>query len=259
MLALVIDDDVRLRKALCEEIRRQRVFEQVLATGLTSEGANRLQQYSPDVVFLDLAVGRRFDMLACRGIPPVIVPLSSDDEASIRELRSVGVTAWMKPEVFSELDHILIHAQWRQHDASLRWKEWIEVARHIAGADTRPVSRVCAFDGDQQVLVDLAEVLAGRTTGRATELAITDRVVQTPYPLELISDQRFRELFRGRVVISRKTLLKGVFALVRLYTHALRSSRTLRGRLITDMTFGATIVDKRACSGGVHHARRHRK
>jgi FeoA domain len=44
-------------------------------------------------------------------VPPAIVFLSADDHAMIRELHSVGLNAWTKPEVFDELDAILRWAE----------------------------------------------------------------------------------------------------------------------------------------------------
>jgi hypothetical protein len=251
MFALVIDDDVRVRQALSEELRRRIGYAEVESAGAGPELIQQLHHRRPEVLFFDLALCSRFEMLALGVVPPAIVPLSSSDHPAIRELQSVGLSAWMKPEVFSELDGILARATTTQHDTARLWREWALVARQIGSGEA---SRLAAFHRDQPILIELHEVLAGRTSNGVTELALASRIVHTPYPLDLISKQVSRELSDGRAMISRRSPIRGLLALARLCLKGLPFPRISARSMI-----GATIVDNRDCACGLQHARRNRK
>lgn len=92
----------------------------------------------------------------------------------------------------------------------------MQVARTFGNRNRTPANRVLAFDGDAPTFVALCDVLAGRAVGLGTELALADRIVRTPYPLDLICGGVFRVLLRGRAVMARHQRLKGVLALARL-------------------------------------------
>jgi hypothetical protein len=254
VVVFVIDDDVRVRQALCEELRSRVGHDQVQGAGFGAEVTERTQQLKPEVLFLDLSSGSRFEMTAYPGVPPAVVALSSNDHATIRELQSLGLNAWMKPEVFLKLDEILLRAARLQHYTDRLWDEWIHIARRVGN---RMASHVLAFDGPEQLLVAPCEVLAGKTSGRLTELALASRVVRTPYPLDLISNGCWYDFFRCRAVIARHAPLRGVLALLRLYLHTFRISRL--SAAVAKRVLGATIVDNRDYSGGFEHAPRNRK
>src|ERR1051325_10453350 len=111
MLALVIDDDACVRHALSDEIRAQPDNHHVLDTNCSVEASRALQEWHPEVLFLDLSCAGRIDLRSYRALPPAIVILSASNQASVRGLRQAGLSAWMKPEVFSHLPEILLWAK----------------------------------------------------------------------------------------------------------------------------------------------------
>lgn len=189
MLAFVIDNDIRVRQALCDELRRRLVLGGVEGTCSGPHVTERLQELKPDLVFLDLSAAGRVDIQLRSAVPPAIVFLSADDHAMLRELHSLGLNALTKPEVFDELDAILCWAERLCSNPDRLWDQWTQAAGRIGTRHSADGSKVLAFDGNSEVLIDGREILAVRSIGRMTELALTDRIVLSPYPISFLKAQ----------------------------------------------------------------------
>jgi hypothetical protein len=189
VFAFVIDDDICVRQALCEELRGRLGFGSVDGTGSGPHVTERLQDLKPDLLFLDFSAAGQVNTQVRFAAPPVLVILSADDHTMIRELRSLGLNAWTKPEVFDELEAILRRAEHLRSDPDRLWDQWALAADRIGTPHSSVGSKVLAFDGNHQVLVDARYVLAARSSGRMTALALADRIVFSPYPLNILKDQ----------------------------------------------------------------------
>lgn len=71
LFVFVIDDDVRVRQALCEELRRRLGFAEVDGAGFTAEVIEQIQLLRPEVLFVDLSGGSRLEMIAYCGVLPL--------------------------------------------------------------------------------------------------------------------------------------------------------------------------------------------
>ena len=66
MLALVVDDDARIRHALSDEIRTQPDHHRVLEADCSLDASRVLEELRPEVLFVDLSCAGRIDLQSCR-------------------------------------------------------------------------------------------------------------------------------------------------------------------------------------------------
>jgi AmiR/NasT family two-component response regulator len=220
VFAFVIDNDIRVRQALCDELRRRLVLGGVDGTGSGPHVTERLQELKPDLLFLDLSAAGQIEIQLRSAPPPAIVFLSADDHAMIRELHSLGLTAWTKPEVFDELDAILRWAERLRSNPDRLWDEWTQAASRIGTRHPADGSKVVAFDGNSEVLIDAGEVLAAKSVGRMTELALTDRIVLSPYPISFLKAQLHARGLGRRLLIDARKPWRSLLPVLRLLWRA---------------------------------------
>ena len=220
VFAFVIDNDIRVRQALCDELRRRLVFGGVDGTGSGPHVTERLQELKPDLLFLDLSAAGQIDIHLRFAAPPALVILSADDHAMIRELHSLGLNARTKPEVFDELDDILSWAEELRSDPDRLWDQWAQAADNIGTRHPAAGSRVWAFDGNREVLIDAGDVLAAKSVGRMTELALTDRIVLSPYPISFLKAQLHARGLGRRLLIDARKPWRSLLPVLRLLWRA---------------------------------------
>jgi DNA-binding LytR/AlgR family response regulator len=191
--ALVIDDEVPVRRALGDSLRAQLGAPSVVEIDSSPQAMQILQELRPGVLFIDLSAARRIDLRSYRALPPAIVILSAHDQESVRTLRAAGLNAWMKPEVFAHLPRILRWATAARRQPDGLCAEWAVTLSVLSPGDPRDCSFAVAFDGEQQNRIDCQKLLAATDTGRETRLVLVDKIVRSPHGLDFLA----REL-RGR-------------------------------------------------------------
>jgi len=220
VLAFVIDNDIRVQQALCDELRRRLVLGGVEGTCSGPHVTERLQELKPDLLFLDLSAAGQIEIQLRSALPPAIVFLSADDHAMIRELHSLGLNAWTKPEVFDELDAILRWAERLRSNPDRLWDEWTQAANRIGTRHPADGSKVWAFDGNREVLIDAGDVLAAKSIGRMTELALTDRIVLSLYPISFLKAQLHARGLGRRLLINPHKPWRSLLPALRLLWRA---------------------------------------
>jgi hypothetical protein len=158
--ALVIDDEVPVRRALCDGLRAQLGTPSVVEIDSSPLAMRVLQELRPGVLFMDLAAAQRIDLRVYQALPPTIVILSDCNQESVRTLRAAGLNAWMKPEVSDHLPRILRWATAARHQPDDLCAEWALTLSVLSPDDPRQWSFAVAFDGEQQNLIDCHELLA---------------------------------------------------------------------------------------------------
>ena len=217
MLAFVVDDDVRIRRALCDELRRHLGSGNVAETNFAPDVAERVEEFRPELLFIDLSIAARLDMRARFAVPPALVMLSADNHALIRELRCKGLNAWTKPEVFLEIERILPWAEEMQGSPDRLRDQWVQAAQCFGAVVRCTFSKVCAFDGTAHILISASDVLAARRVGSTTEIALANRIVLSPYPLEFLASHLNGYSWRGRLLLSRTRPWRALISLIRMF------------------------------------------
>jgi len=189
MIALVIDDDARLRHALSDEIRAQLDDHHVLETDCGIQASRALQEFHPEVLFLDLSCAGRIDLRSYRVLPPVIVILSASNHASVRDLRQAGLSAWMKPEIFSHLPEILRWARSVRRQPDSLCEQWALALLQLGYRSAKESPQVLAMGRGGQMLVEGREILAASSAGCRTWIVLADGIVSSPHPLEFLTQQ----------------------------------------------------------------------
>jgi DNA-binding LytR/AlgR family response regulator len=143
------------------------------------------------VLFLDLACAGRVDLRCYRLQPPAIVILSASNQDSVRDLRQAGLSAWMKPEVFSRLPEILRWAMSAQTQPDCLCEQWAITLLQLGYRSAKDSPQVLAFNGEGQILIDGSEVLAASNTGQMTRIVLADRIVNSPHRLDFLAKQLY--------------------------------------------------------------------
>lgn len=219
MVALVIDDDARVRHALSDEIRAQLDNHRVLETDCNVDALRALQEARPEVLFLDLSCAGRIDLRCYRVLPPAIVILSASNQDSVRDLRQAGLSAWMKPEVFSRLSEILRWAGSAQTQPDYLCDQWALTLLQLGYRSAKDTPQVLAFNGEGQMLIDGREILAASSTGYLTRIVLADGIVSSPHGLDFLAKQLHGcGLVRvgNRLLISRAHPWRTLVAFVKL-------------------------------------------
>jgi DNA-binding LytR/AlgR family response regulator len=187
--ALVIDDEVPVRRALCDILRAQLGAKSVVEIDSGPSAMRVLQELRPGVLFVDLSAARRIDLRSYRAVPPALVILSACDQESVRTLHASGLNAWMKPEVFAHLPRILRWATAVRCQPDRLCAEWALTLSALSPADPRNCSFAVTFDGEQQNLIDCQELLAATDAGRKTTLVLVDKIVRSPHGLDFLEGE----------------------------------------------------------------------
>lgn len=189
MLALVVDDDARGRHALSDEIRTQLDHHRVLETDCNLDASRVLKELRPDVLFVDLSCAGRIDLQSCRVLPPAVVILSASDQDAVRDLRVAGISAWMKPEVFSHLPEILLWAETLRGQPDCICEQWALTLLQLGHRSAKDSPQVLAMSGEGQMLVDGREILGASSIGYLTRIVLGDRIVRSPHRLDFLAKQ----------------------------------------------------------------------
>ncbi len=190
MFALLIDDDTHIRRALSDEIREQGDHHRVLQTDCGAQASETLRQLRPEVLLLDLSCAGLVELQSYQLTPPAVVILSATDQESVRALRQAGLSAWMKPEVFSHLPEILRWAERVQTQPDCLCEQWDLILVHLGCRSSKSSPRVLALSSrGGQTLIEGREILAAAGTGGQTRIVLADRIADSPHGLSFLARQ----------------------------------------------------------------------
>ena len=99
MKIIVIDDEVLARSIVKEYLQKHPQLELVAECGDGFEGLKAIQQYDPDLVFLDIQMPKisGFEMLELIEKPPAVIFTTAFDEFAIKAFEAHAVDYLLKP------------------------------------------------------------------------------------------------------------------------------------------------------------------
>lgn len=202
---LIVDDEPIARRVLREELEQ---FDDVHIIGEAEDGPSALaaiQDFSPDLVFLDLQMPGLTGFDVVRGLQPgstipLIVIVTAYDQHAIEAFQTGAIDYLLKPVAQDRL------AQAIERALKLRPRP-AEVAQHFANVSEiaeRAVRRIVARSGDEYLLLNASEVLAFEAEGDLVWIITAKKRYLATQSLKVIQEKLRNSNFRR---IHRKALV----------------------------------------------------
>lgn len=174
MKALIVDNDPSDRAGLilllgnhCPEVKT------VLEAGGVKEARQRLADFQPDILFVDLEMddGTGLDLVrGLRGIPYQVIFITAYNQYAVNAFRLSAVDYLLKPIVPEELRE----AVWRaQHNIHLNQQQAIHALREHLDSRHQDDPRIALREQDAIHLVRKSEILYCQADGVYTVIAMT--------------------------------------------------------------------------------------
>lgn len=112
---VIIDDEPLARSIVKEYLQKNADLELVAECGDGFEGVKAIQQYSPDLIFLDIQMPKinGFEMLELIEQPPAVIFTTAFDEYAIKAFEAHAIDYLLKPFNQERFDKAL--AKWNEH------------------------------------------------------------------------------------------------------------------------------------------------
>ena len=96
---IIIDDEILARSIVKEYLQKHPQLELVAACGDGFEGVKAIQQYQPDLIFLDIQMPKinGFEMLELIEQPPAVIFTTAFDEYAIKAFEAHAIDYLLKP------------------------------------------------------------------------------------------------------------------------------------------------------------------
>jgi two-component system LytT family response regulator len=142
MKVVIIDDEMLARSIVKEYIQRHPQLEIVAECSDGFEGVKAIQQYQPDLIFLDIQMPKinGFEMLELIENRPAVIFTTAFDEYAIKAFESHAIDYLLKPFNQERFDKAI--AKWmeqRSKTLEARTEELLETASHFPSQSSRVV------------------------------------------------------------------------------------------------------------------------
>lgn len=156
MKALIIDDEPLARSIVKEYLQQHADMEVLQECGDGFEGLKAIQQYQPDLIFLDIQMPRinGFEMLELIEKPPAVIFTTAFDEFAIKAFELNAVDYLLKPFSKERFDKALQKSK-QQQPATEKVNAVIETGLQ---ATTIQHSRVVVKDGNKIKIIPAAHI-----------------------------------------------------------------------------------------------------
>ncbi len=138
---IIIDDEALARSIVREYLQKHPQLEIVAECGDGFEGIKAIQQYQPDLVFLDIQMPKinGFEMLELIEQPPAVIFTTAFDEYAIRAFEAHAIDYLLKPFNQERFDKAV--AKWSERGVSSENKtmELLETAAQSPSQNNRVV------------------------------------------------------------------------------------------------------------------------
>ncbi len=127
MKAIIIDDEILARAMVKEYLQHYPDIEVLQECGDGFEGIKAIQQYQPDLIFLDIQMPKinGFEMLELIENPPSVIFTTAFEEYAIKAFESHAIDYLLKPFSKERFDKAI--QKWQQQNQQERKKETLEV------------------------------------------------------------------------------------------------------------------------------------
>src|SRR5687767_15891842 len=120
MKVIIIDDEILARSIVKEYLQKHPHLELVAECGDGFEGVKAIQQYQPDLIFLDIQMPKinGFEMLELIEQPPAVIFTTAFDEYAIKAFEAHAIDYLLKPFSKDRFDKAMQKwlSQRQQHD-----------------------------------------------------------------------------------------------------------------------------------------------
>ena len=119
MKVIIIDDEPLARSIVKEYLQKHPQLELVAECGDGFEGIKAIQQYQPDLIFLDIQMPKinGFEMLELIEQPPAVIFTTAFDEYAIKAFEAHAIDYLLKPFNQERFDKAI--AKWREQKTCL--------------------------------------------------------------------------------------------------------------------------------------------
>src|SRR5678809_1511820 len=153
---IIIDDEPLARSIVIEYIQHfpDLVVSQVCSNGY--EGVKAIQQYEPDLVFLDIQMPKinGFEMLELIENPPAVIFTTAFDEFAIKAFESNAVDYLLKPFSKERFDKAIQKYFHYSSDASTNTQQVLEAAAQSPAQQNRVVVK----DGNKIKIIPVSKI-----------------------------------------------------------------------------------------------------
>ena len=142
MKIIIIDDETLARSIVKEYLQRHPQLELVAECRDGFEGLKAIQQYQPDLIFLDIQMPKinGFEMLELLEQPPAVIFTTAFDEFAIKAFEAHAIDYLLKPFNQERFDKAI--AKWldqKNKPSDARTEDLLETASHSPAQSSRIV------------------------------------------------------------------------------------------------------------------------
>jgi len=142
MKIIIIDDETLARSIVKEYLQRHPNLELVAECGDGFEGLKAIQQYQPDLIFLDIQMPKinGFEMLELLEQPPAVIFTTAFDEFAIKAFEAHAIDYLLKPFNQERFDKAIAKSMDQKNKPSeARTEELLETASQSLAQSSRIV------------------------------------------------------------------------------------------------------------------------
>lgn len=156
MKAIIIDDEPLARSIVKEYLRNYPQVQLLEECNDGFEGVKAINQYQPDLVFLDIQMPKinGFEMLELIDEPPAVIFTTAFEEYAIRAFETHAVDYLLKPFSRERFDKAMQKLMAQQSATAEKTKEVVEAASHTPAQS----GRVVVKDGGKIRIIPVTQI-----------------------------------------------------------------------------------------------------
>jgi len=158
MKVIIIDDEPLARSIVKEYLQKHPQLELVAECGDGFEGVKAIQQYQPDLIFLDIQMPKinGFEMLELVDDPPAVIFTTAFDEFAIKAFEAHAIDYLLKPFDQQRFDKALL--KWQEQKAATPEKNTQDLLE-TASQSPAQSQRIVIKDGSKIKIIPVHDVM----------------------------------------------------------------------------------------------------
>lgn len=155
---IIIDDEHLARSIVKEYLQKHPQLELVAECGDGFEGVKAIQQYQPDLIFLDIQMPKinGFEMLELVDHPPAVIFTTAFDEFAIKAFEAHAIDYLLKPFDQQRFDKALV--KWQEQKTSNPEKATQELLETASQSPSQS-QRIVIKDGSKIKIIPVHDVM----------------------------------------------------------------------------------------------------
>jgi two-component system LytT family response regulator len=158
MKVIIIDDEPLARSIVKEYLKAYPSFEIIAECNNGFEGVKAIQQYSPDLIFLDIQMPKinGFEMLELLDEPPAVIFTTAFDEYAMKAFETHAIDYLLKPFSKERFDKA-VQKFLSQYNNILK-QQPAKALLETASASPNQSNRVVVKDGNKIKIIPIAQI-----------------------------------------------------------------------------------------------------